>query len=319
MFVSSHTGNLLGGFNIDTLLDNKQRGMTIGEGTDCQQQQQQHHHNHTNQQSGTSDSAFKVLRDHSKVFGAGTNSVADKNVLGQTDTIGTFISNDLTLTSIPSDQKSFHPQSHKEVEGESCSPCYQSPSSYIHDNLLHSMKSYDMSTQCISNINTSTNSNLILSAGQQPNLQSSWPLLDTAHPGTNLQPQHDVRPNRNLSSYGLKFNNSFMQLDNLSNISNIANLTNNYSPFSNIYSAMGQSHFGSHLGSSRMEPNVRASANSFPWTSTRGTGFLNTRYSGKWRNKTNHTRDHLACTRCKNYCRISIYDINKNGHVFLTI
>ncbi|XP_052228777.1 homeobox protein ceh-12-like [Dreissena polymorpha] len=135
------------------------------------------------------------------------------------------------------------------------------------------MRSYEMSTQCISNINYPHSGNIMRPAGPPNPSHRTWSLLDTATHASNGQ-QHDLRSHQNIGNFGLKFHNSLMQLDNISNISNLAN---NYSSLTGLYSPMSQTQLGSPLLSSRFNHDV--SAHSFPWHSSRGAGFLTSRCS----------------------------------------
>lgn len=254
--VSLNTGDVQSCFNIEKLLlDSKPQTMTLTlpAGTEC----------------SPTESAFKALGGDCRPLEPGT---AVTESLTQA---GTFIGASLSSSDTSAIHHSFH--RHRDI-GEYCSQCYQSSTSHCQDNLFNNMKPYEMSTQCISNINNNRSSNLIRSTGHQVHHQ--WPMLDTA-PRTSDVQSHDIRAHRNLGEYGLKFRNSFMQLDSLSNISNIASLANNYSPFSSMHTAMGQSQLRSHIGQSRADHNVGLSGHTFPWTTSRGTGFLTGRCVGK--------------------------------------
>lgn len=262
--MSLNRGGIHSHFNIDKLLDNKSQVMTSPVGTECQP---------------SNDSAFKTLR----TCGRPDNNPAVTEGLVQPCT---FMSNGLGLQPASSDQPCFH--RHREST-ELCSQCYQSPPSHVHDNLLHSMRSYDMSTQSVSSLNNNNTCNFMRSAGIQNSSPSPWPLLETSPHTADLHP-HDIRTHRSLGSYGLKFRSNFMKIDSLSNISNISNIPNiasmptTYSPFSNFYSTMGQSQLGTQLGASGMDHGVGVTGHGFPWVSSRAAGFLSSRCAGKSRN-----------------------------------
>lgn len=206
-----------------------------------------------------SDSAFKALKASTKD--------ACSNVSGMSTASGFPINN------ADHSNGSSH---HVHRDSEFCSQCFDSAASHIHDNLLHSVRPYEMSTQNIPNINNVNTGNLIRSAGLATN---PWSFIESATP--NLQ-THDIRAHPNLGNFGLKFHNSLMQFDNLSNLSNIQNIAsiaNNYSPLSSLYSPIGQGQLNSQVVPSRIEHGVSGPA--FTWPSTRGAGFLTPRCPGK--------------------------------------
>lgn len=235
-------GGIHAGFNIDSLLENKSKMSVLG--ADFQ-------HN--------TDSAFKSLKTSAKDSSASDSqmhSAAGFN-LNSGNTVNTSAQ-------------------HVHRDSDFCAQCFDSSPSHIHDNLLHSVRPYEMSTQTISNINNVNTGNLMRSAGL------------SAHPWSFIEPSSqniqtpDIRTHHNLGNFGFKFHNSLMQLDNLSNLSNIQNIAsiaNNYSPFSSLYSPMGQSPIGSQVVPTRIDHGVTGPA--FTWPSTRGAGFLTPRCPGK--------------------------------------
>ncbi|WAR21402.1 EMX1-like protein [Mya arenaria] len=254
-------GILQSDFNIDTLLKNPQAEMTASLTTDFQ-------HN--------VESAFKELRspekDNNTVCSAlGPSAGAVFHGCNSTSATQNVLNPNLSATN--------HALQRECNNGDFCSQCFDSPASQIQDNLLNSMRSYEMSTQCISNINNPTSCNIMRPTGYSNPHARHWPLLDSSahHPSGQ---QQELRSSGGLGNIGLKLHNSFMQLDNISNlnISNIptiASLANNYSPFSNLYSPMAQSQLGSSLMTPRFDHGVPGTA--FPWSSSRGAGFLTSR------------------------------------------
>lgn len=231
------------GFNIDNLLENKSSMSVLG--TDFQ-------HN--------SDSAFKALKNASRDVSATDNQM-----------------NAATGFNLNSGSTARLPAQHVHRDSDFCAQCFDSSASQIQDNLLHSVRPYEMSTQNISNINNVNSGNFIRSAGLSAH---PWSLIE---PSTPSMQSHDIRSHHNLGNFGLKFHNSLMQLDNLSNLSNIQNIAsiaNNYSPFSSLYSHVGQSQIGSQVLPTRIEHSVAGPA--FTWPSTRGAGFLTPRCPGKY-------------------------------------
>ncbi|KAL4231544.1 hypothetical protein ACF0H5_009125 [Mactra antiquata] len=165
---------------------------------------------------------------------------------------------------------------HVHRDSDFCSQCFDSAASQIHDNLLHSMRPYEMSSQNIPNINNMNTGNFMRSAGLATN---PWSFIESTSP--NIQP-HDIRAHHNIGNFGLKFHNSLMQFDNLSNLSNIQNIAsiaNNYSSLSSIYSPIGQGQLNTQVVPSRFDHGVTGPA--FSWPSTRGAGFLTPRCPGK--------------------------------------
>jgi hypothetical protein len=232
-------------FNIEHLLENRSRMSLLG--TDFQ-------HN--------AESAFKSL----KVTGK------DSNNTESCMTIGGY------ATSPVNTANTAHYQHAQHKESDFCAQCFDSSQSHIHDNLLHGVRQYEMSAQNISNINNMNTGNLIRSAGISGH---PWSLNESSTPAIQT---HDLRTHHNLGNFGLKFHNSLMQLDNLSNLSNIQNIAasiaNNYSPFSSLYSPIGQSQIGAQAVPSRIEHGVTGPA--FSWPSSRGAGFLTSRCPGKY-------------------------------------
>ncbi|XP_045190970.2 homeobox protein Hox-A1a-like [Mercenaria mercenaria] len=232
------SGGIHAGFNIDNLLENKSKMSVLG--TDFQ-------HN--------TDSAFKSLKSVPKDSSAGDPQM--------------HTANGFNINSGSATNTSTH---HVHRDSDFCAQCFDSSPSQIHDNLLHSVRPYEMSTQNISNINNVNTGNLIRSAGLSAH---PWSFIEPTTP--NMQ-SHDIRSHHNLGNFGLKFHNSLMQLDNLSNLSsipNIASIANNYSPFSSLYSPMGQNQIASQVVPTRLDHGVTGPA--FTWPSTRGAGFLTPR------------------------------------------
>ena len=257
--IQKQTG-LQDSFKIDTLLREPVVDMSSGPGT------LDFHHN--------TDSAFKDLRTPEK----------DGNPLCSAIGASSFSSNVVSgflNTSLPS--QSSMPMARECTNGEFCNQCFDSSSTHIQDNLLNSVRSYDMSAQCVSNLNSVGASGCTRHAGYGMSHQRPWSLLETSPPTAG--PPQDIRSSHGLTNIGLKLHNSFMHLDNISNInisniSNISSLASSYSPFSSLYSPVGHQQLGSSLMTSRFDHGVPGPA--FPWSSTRGAGFLTSRCPGKY-------------------------------------
>lgn len=254
-------------FSIEKLLDDKLQSMTSPVGAEYRQ---------------NSDSAFKSVRGP---FSCSTESGAE----GLSE-IGTSLTNSANISSTTDDPSSLH---HHRCVGEFCTQCYQTS-----NNFLNSMMSYDMSTQCISNINNNNTGNLIRSQGFSSHPNLPWSMIDTTSNATNIQSQ-DMRTH----NFGLKFHNSLMQFDNLSNI---ASLANNYSTYSSLYSPLGQGHLGTQIGSSRIgHGGVGITSHGFPWSTARAAGFLTSRCAGKCTEHYNNNK-HFFLTLFFSFCKSDI-------------
>lgn len=141
-----------------------------------------------------------------------------------------------------------------------CASCFDTGNT--HENLLNSMRPYEISTHNISS------HDLLRSGGMSTN---PLPVIEQVSRVSPIQ-NTDIRPAA-LGNLGLKLHNSFVHLDNFSNLSNMSNIPPSYSSLANLYSPTG------HLTRVSSPPHIdRTFAGpSFSWAQTRGAGLFTAR------------------------------------------
>ena len=242
--LGSKVGNLAG-FDIDSLLGSSTKMSSFG--TDFL-------HN--------SDSAFTNVKSTSKDFIRLEPLVSDRDCFPVP-----------SMTHSVTVPQAGHQHGHK--DNQFCVQCFDSNVSSLQDNLLDSVRSYDMPTQNLANINNINARNIFRSSAFSSH---TWPLLDPSSTTTAFQ-GHEYR-HSNLGNFSLKLHNNLVQLDNISTMSNISGIGNSYSHFPSIYPGMSQSQFGNQVGTGRLDNGV--SGPTFTWGSSRGASFLTSRCPGKW-------------------------------------